>query len=137
MDNWALHRLLIDHEGRRTHPYRDSVGKITIGVGRNLTDRGLSGGEIDLLLANDIALARTIVTQLFGQDISAISTRRYHALLSMAFNLGGPRLSKFIKMRGAIALGDWDSAALHALDSRWARQTGRRADHIAAMMRAV
>lgn len=104
MDNWALHRLLIDHEGRRTHPYRDSVGKITIGVGRNLTDRGLSGGEIDLLLANDIALARTIVTQLFGQDISAISTRRHHALLSMAFNLGGPRLSKFIKMRGLLRL---------------------------------
>jgi hypothetical protein len=46
-------------------------------------------------------------------------------------------LTKFIKMRGAIALGDWDSAALHALDSRWATQTGRRADHIAAMMRAV
>ena len=35
----------------------------------------------------------------------------------------------------AIAAGDWDAAATEALDSRWARQTGRRATDIAALLR--
>ena len=53
----------------------------------------------------------------------------------MAFNLGGPRLAAFRRMRAAIAAGDWDAAATEALDSRWARLTGRRATDIAALLR--
>ena len=113
----ALLRLLTRHEGRRCFPYTDTAGKLTIGVGRNLTDRGLSAAEIDLLLANDIALARR------------------HALVSMAFNLGQTRLAGFKRLRAAVRDGDWDRAAAEALDSRWATQTGRRADEVAALLR--
>ena len=28
------------HEGSRSHPYRCTSGKLTIGVGRNIEDRG-------------------------------------------------------------------------------------------------
>ena len=80
-------RLLTRHEGRRTHPYLDTTGRLTIGVGRNLTDRGLAGDEIDLLLANDIALARSICGDQFGAAFHAASTARQQALISMAFNL--------------------------------------------------
>ena len=42
----ALHALVKPltkiNEGLRSKPYVDTVGKVTIGVGRNLTDRGLS-----------------------------------------------------------------------------------------------
>jgi len=38
-------------------------------------------------------------------------------------------------MREAIACDDWQLAATEALDSRWAAQTGRRAQHIAGMLR--
>ena len=37
--------------------------------------------------------------------------------------------------RAAIAANDWTAAAAEALDSRWAAQTGRRAQHIARMLR--
>ena len=40
-------KMLIRHEGRQTHPYRDIFGKITIGVGGNLSNRGLAADEID------------------------------------------------------------------------------------------
>ena len=55
----AADRLLLcgqleQHEGRRARPYMDSVGKITIGVGRNLSDKGLSQAEIDALLEHDL-----------------------------------------------------------------------------------
>lgn len=40
-----LHKLkkdLIRDEGFRSHPYEDTVGKLTIGYGHNLTDKGIS-----------------------------------------------------------------------------------------------
>ena len=134
-DGAALRALLEDHEGRRAFAYRDTVGKLTIGVGRNLTDRGLEEDEIDLLLANDIAIAVEACGEIFGPRFAAFSAPRRQALISMAFNLGGPRLAAFRRMRAAIAAGDWDAAATEALDSRWARQTGRRATDIAALLR--
>jgi len=132
----SLRALLEGHEGRRAFPYSDTVGKLTIGVGRNLTDRGLSGDEIDLLLTNDIAIAVEVCRDIFGPGFAEFSTPRQHALISMAFNMGGPRFAAFRRMRRAIAAGDWTLAAHEALDSRWAAQTGRRADHIAAILRA-
>jgi len=47
----------------RLKPYRDSVGKLTIGVGRNLDDVGISAEEADVLLANDIAKAQAELKQ--------------------------------------------------------------------------
>ena len=45
-------------EGLRLKPYRDTVGKLTIGIGRNLDDVGISEAEAEYLLSND--LDRTI-----------------------------------------------------------------------------
>ena len=132
-----LVRLLTRHEGRRAFPYTDTAGRLTIGVGRNLTDRGLADDEIDHLLANDIALAKSICEDLFGTAFTAACPARRHALISMAFNLGGPRLAGFTRLRDAVRRGDWDAAAGEALDSRWAAQTGRRAIDIAAMLRGT
>jgi len=131
----ALLRLLTRHEGRRPFPYLDTAGKLTIGVGRNLTDRGLSGAEIDLLLANDITAARAACRRLYGAAFDAASTGRRQALVSMAFNLGQTRLAGFTRLRAAVLAGDWDRAAAEALDSRWASQTGRRAAELAALLR--
>jgi len=130
----GLMAIMIRHEGWRTHPYSDSVGKLTIGVGRNLTDRGLAADEIALLLANDLALARQDCLTLFGQSFRNATPVRQHALLSMAFNLGLPRLAGFRRMRRAILSGDWEQAAREAKDSRWARQVGGRSDEIATWL---
>ena len=129
-----LASLLMRHEGCRRHPYTDSTGHITIGVGRNLTDRGLNDAEITLLLENDMRLARAIADQLFGADFASASPPRQLALLSMAFNLGGPRLAGFVEMRRAIARKDWPAVADAALDSLWARQVGPRATELARML---
>ena len=87
--------LIEHHEGRRAFPYYDSVGKISIGIGRNLADRGLSNDEISLLFLNDMRLCRQICDRLFV-NFDCIDPTRQAALLSMAFNLGVPRLGKFI-----------------------------------------
>jgi lysozyme len=133
-DGVPFRDLIIRHEGRRTHPYRCSAGRVTIGVGRNLTDRGLSPDEIDLLLANDIAVARKICCVQFGAAFARATPLRQMALMSMAFNLGAPRLGGFGRMRAAILAQDWPQAAREAADSRWAAQVGSRADEIAKML---
>jgi len=84
---------------------------------------------------NVSSAARAICRDLFGAGFDGWAVARQHALISMAYNLSGPRLARFRHMRAAIAAGDWSRAAAEAMNSRWASQTGRRAMHIASMMR--
>ena len=52
----------------------------------------------------------------------------------MMFNLGMPRLKKFVNMLKAIEAGAWRSAAVEMLDSKWAEQVGNRASRLSEMM---
>ena len=45
----------------------------------------------------------------------------------MCFNMGAPRLSGFKKFIAGVNSGDWNTAAVEMMDSRWARQVGDRA----------
>lgn len=128
-------RTLRRHEGRAHHPYQDTAGKLTIGIGRNLTDRGLNDDEIEYLFATDLRLAVTICRDLYPA-FRGFHPARQAVLISMAFNLGKPRLAGFRRMRAAINRGDWGNAAAEAEASLWARQTRRRADEIARLLRA-
>ena len=67
--------------------------------------------------------------------MSARHHERQAALISIPFNLGAPRLAGFRQMHRAILEGDWQRVSAEALDSRWAKQTGHRAQEIAAMLR--
>jgi lysozyme len=57
MEATLLERIkeqLVRHEGLRLKPYRCTAGKLTIGIGRNLDDKGISQTEAYVLLDNDI-----------------------------------------------------------------------------------
>lgn len=126
---------LIRDEGSRNFPYLDSEGITTIGVGRNLEDRGLSDGEIAVLLGNDLVWVSADLDRNIGWW-RELSSDRQRALANMCFNLGWPRLSKFTLMLAALESGDWDEAAYQALDSQWAVQVGARAERIAELFRS-
>ena len=126
-------QLRID-EGVRDKPYRDSVGKLTIGVGRNLDDKGLSPYEINVLLGNDITEAEADAKALFP-CFDRLSDNRKAVLVNMSFNLGRSRLSEFKRFIAAVEAGAWEQAAAEALDSRWAEQVGIRAKRLAQQMR--
>ena len=126
-------QLIKSHEGVRMTPYMDSVGKCTIGVGRNLTDRGLTVEEVELLFETDFKLAKHIL-DIWLADWQSYPASVQMALLSMAFNLGGPRLSGFVKLRAALIDHNYQKAARQALDSRWAKQVGSRAEEIAKLI---
>lgn len=125
-------RLTLD-EGKRHKPYRCSAGKLTIGVGRNLDDRGLTDSEIAFLLENDVALATADCRRLFYQ-FDDLDDVRQEVLVSMAFNLGFERLSGFKKLRAAVRARNWAAASREMLDSKWATQVGARAQRLAKAM---
>lgn len=126
-------QLPID-EGMRSMPYKDSVGILTIGVGRNLQAKGLHPDEIALLLQNDIAEADKAARAVFPA-FDTLSEPRKAVLVIMAFNLGQARLAGFVNTLGAIADGRWDDAAEGMLASKWAVQVGARAQRLAKAMR--
>lgn len=128
--------LVKRHEGLRLKPYLDTEGNLTIGYGRNLTDRGISPVEASALLDFDLRDADHDLRQIFGLPyLIEIGGCRYAALLSMMFNIGVVRFSGFSRMIAALKQFDWDLAASEMLDSQWARQVGTRATECAALIR--
>ena len=134
MDKDLLAARLNDSEGRRSKLYKDTVGKWTIGVGRNLSDKGLSEDEIDYLLSNDIRDALLDLDRKFPwwRDLDPV---RQLVLADMSFNLGINKLSGFVNTMRYIKAGDYKNASQGMLNSLWARQVKGRAVELAEMMR--
>lgn len=126
---------LIRDEGVRLKPYKDTVGKLTIGVGRNLDDVGISETEAVNMLTADIERAESALRRNFHWFIIAPEPVQ-RGLTNMAFNLGMQGLLGFRRMLSCLNAGDYAGAADAALDSNWAKQVGARAQRIADLFRS-
>lgn len=128
-----IERDLERDEGRRRKAYRDTVGKLTIGVGRNLDDKGLRDDEINLMLRNDIKEAESELdrTQPWWRDHPAAVQG---VLLNLMFNLGATRLGKFITTLSLIKRRDYRGAANQLRRTLYARQVGQRAERLAKIL---
>ena len=153
-DRTKLIEKLILHEGMVLNVYQDTLGIDTIGIGRNLEDRGISKEELDAMDIPNIEtvyqygitevdavyLAEHDVQIVEGELLRAhpcvdrLDAVRQLVLVDMAFNMGVPRLCKFKKMWAAIHEDDFSTAAKEMLDSRWATQVKSRSDKLANMM---
>jgi lysozyme len=128
-----LRGLLIRHEGMRLRPYLDTQGKITIGVGRNLEDVGITSDEALYLLEKDIvrAMAAAAVFSWYPK----LDPVRKDVVVSMVFNLGLGKLTEFRRLIQAMERADYEAAANEMLASKWSAQVKGRAVELAAMMR--
>lgn len=134
MDINKLKAQLAIDEGRKKRIYLDTKGRITGGVGRNLTDRDFSDNEIDLMLENDIILVVTQLDNLFPWW-KQMSDARMQVLANMCFNLGITKLVQFRNTLKVMQEGRYNDAADAMLASVWANQVGERAQRLAKMMR--
>jgi lysozyme len=132
-DITALEDQLIDHEGLELKPYRCTAEKLTIGVGRNIEDRGITEDEARYLLKNDIKIVEDELLEK-KPVVAGLDAVRQRVLVDMGFNLGIPTLLKFQNMWSAIEEEDFERAADEAMDSRWAKQVGRRAERLCQAM---
>lgn len=124
---------LIRHEGYRQFLYMDTVGKRTIGIGRNLDDVGISEKEARIMLEHDIEKAWEQLEQ-SHPIVSVLSPKRQDVLINMTFNMGIGGVSSFKRMWKALQHADFSMAAIEMLDSKWARQVGSRATELAVQM---
>ena len=126
---------LVRHEGLRLKPYRCTAGKLTIGIGRNLDDCGISQTEAYVLLENDIQNCEKKLLDEIPEIYNGLDEVRKSVLLNMCFNLGIGGLLGFNNTLAYVAAGDWERAANGMLASKWAKQVGRRAIELSELMR--
>jgi len=145
---------LIKHEGLKLQVYQDTLGIDTIGIGRNLEDRGISKEELDdldiptidhvyeygiteadavYLATNDVQIVEEELLRAHP-CVDRLDSVRQLIVMDMAFNMGVPRLCKFVKMWNAIHEEKYDVAAKEMLDSRWANQVKSHAVKLANAM---
>lgn len=125
---------IIKHEGLRLKPYRCTAGKLTIGVGRNLEDNGITEAEALVLLGNDLERCHIECINAFPWYAELDETRQ-GIVLEMCFNLGLNRLKGFKKMLAALALKNYTLASQEMMTSAWASQVGGRARTLADSMK--
>lgn len=153
-DRDELVKMIAIHEGIVLNVYQDHLGIDTVGIGRNLQDRGITDGELlfmnktidDVydnglteeeayyLCMNDIAI---VEKELLDSKpiVNQLSAVRQMVLVDMAFNMGVPRLRLFKNMWLAIEKVNYPLACVEMLDSKWANQVGKRAVRLSEAMK--
>jgi lysozyme len=149
-----LVKMIAIHEGIVLNVYQDHLGIDTVGIGRNLQDRGITDGELSFinktmdevyevglteeeayyLCMNDIAI---VEKELLANKpiVNQLNDVRQMVLVDMAFNMGVPRLMKFKNMWLAIEKVNYQLANEEMIDSRWAGQVGSRAMKLSLAMK--
>ena len=131
----AFTHMMIRHEGLHLKPYKCPAGKLTIGFGRNLDDVGITKDEAAAMLSTDVGRVVADLRDMFS-EFDEFEEDRQHALMDMRYNLGPGRFRTFEKMIEAVRIGAWSTAAEEALDSKWAKQVGSRAQVVSALLRS-
>lgn len=157
----TIEEQLILHEGLRLEPYICPAGYWTIGVGRNLESKGLTGAEQKFIFGRDDYSKQEVMELLKKRGITkdqalfllrrdiedavqdlknfdwfeALDPIRRKVVIDMRYNLGPTRFRGFRKMIAALARGDYKAAAAEMVDSRWYHEVGNRSKRLVEMMR--
>jgi lysozyme len=129
-----------EHEGYRDTVYSDSLGFDTIGYGHLVlpTDNFVEG----------VAYDKETLEEVFDNDFKiAVDSARdllrdiehnyiiFGVLVEMCFQLGKPKVSKFNKMFIALKEKNLDKASDEMINSRWHKQTPKRCESLANIMK--
>ena len=131
------------HEGIVYEIYLDHLGYKTLGIGHLIRQSEpeyiqkvgtqVSQEAIDKYFALDLRIATSDTIRIFG-PLEEHPEEVIRVLVNMSFNLGYPRLNRFVKMKEAVANKDYQKAAEEMQDSRWYRQVGRRGPELVSLM---
>lgn len=162
VDREKMRAQLILHEGLKLRAYRDQFDNYTIGVGYNVTGRGLDflektiGRQVawhDGSLVTDV-ITRDEALKVLDADVDRVEAAirshfpdydkldevRQRVCVDMTFNLGFAAF-QWKHTIDAIKARDWSAAAKELYRSKWARQVDDgegghfgRADRLAQML---
>ena len=143
MDLDKLQEELAEDEGCKYEIYNDHLGYATFGIGHLVTDSDLEYGQeigtevskerVDECFKADIEITIDDGNILYS-NFNDIPEEAQLILANMMFNLGRPRLSKFLKLKAAVDDEDWMEASVQMMDSKWAKQVPNRAKRLCERM---
>lgn len=114
----TLKHLIVDHEGYERFPYPDTKGYITIGIGYNLSTRGLSDNWINNQYEEDVRYFYNQLTEDF-KWFRILDEIRQMVLIDMCF-MGYKAFKSFKKLLAAMEISDYRTAAYEIMNSKWA-----------------
>ena len=143
--NLLRDELKID-EGVKYEIYLDHLGLPTVGIGHLIKETdpefGLEVGtkiddeRVNELFEEDINTTIQECTYLYD-DFYVLPEEAQMIICNMMFNLGRPRLSRFLKMKKHIDNRDFKSARLEMKNSKWYRQVTNRAERLCKRMASI
>lgn len=128
-----LRTILIKHESYRELPYPDTRGFLTIGIGRNLSTRGVLPTEIDMMFDHDVDHFFNFLSERFDW-FNKLNEARQCALVDMCF-MGTKAFLEFKKMIAALERQDFECAAQEIINSHYETEVHQRAHDIAEIIR--
>ena len=132
----SVKQLLTTHEGLRLFPYRCPVGRLTIGIGRNLEDKGITKEEANFLLDNDIKEVLLDLEYIFP-DLASYPEQLQLVLMDMRFNLGPGRFRTFENMIAAVKQRNYRKMLNEMVDSAWYDQVGQRSSNLVSLISEI
>jgi len=127
------------HEGFVPKIYKDSLGFATIGYGHLVLPeeqweegKEYSKEQLEHVFKTDFNNAVGQATGLM--DGMNLDDKAREVIIEMVFQLGVGGVGKFKKMWEALRK-DYGEASFQMMDSRWAKQTPRRAEDLSKIMR--
>ena len=130
-------------EGVKYEIYLDHLSLPTLGVGHLIKDTDPESGlpvgtkieeeRVNELFDEDIQVTIQECKYLYN-DFDDLPEEAQRIIANMMFNLGRPRLSRFLKMKQHVDNRDFVSASEEMKDSRWYRQVTNRAQRLCDRM---
>jgi len=128
-------QLKID-EGVKYEIYNDHLGYATFGIGHLIVEGDeehgspvgttVSEDRVNAVFDEDVQKYISESKKVFS-NLDDLPETAQQVIVNMCFNMGAPRLSQFKKFIAGVNAGDWKTAAVEMMDSRWAKQVGDRA----------
>ena len=131
-----------EHEGFRDTVYSCSMGHATIGYGHLVLPNDpyvegvtYSKDDLEKVFDNDFKIAEKSANELLTE------IKHNHiikgVIIEMCFQLGKPRVMKFKKMWEALRNNNLDKASAEMIDSAWHKQTTKRCEALANIMKTA
>ena len=146
MNMEKLQEELENDEGVKYEIYNDHLGYPTFGIGHLILDSDpeygsdtgteVSEDRVKEAFASDVVGVVSDCETLYP-DFEELPEDAQRIIANMMFNMGRPRLSKFIGMKRGVDSRNWEHAADEMVDSGWYNQVTNRADRLVERMRNV
>ena len=146
MNIQRLREQLIIDEGVKYEVYNDHLGYPTFGIGHLITETDEEYGKsigtlvskerVNEVFDRDVAIYISEAKKVFP-NLEQLPEEAQQVIVNMTFNMGAPRLAKFKKFIAGVNAGDWNTAAIEMMDSRWAKQVGNRAVRLRDRIKSI